>query len=262
MTKPNPPSGNAPRDHNVLVRRDEMPAELAKLTEQDAGKGVSNRREDQIVPIIGVVQTNSPCLDKGSDKYRGTAKVGDIILAGALDDVRDGEQGIETIFCEMVPTWTIWLPGRQGLVERRTERPSDAVTTLSSEGGRSKRVTMCDNGQHIAQETKEYYVVVEDRPYMLPLWSTRITFGRELQTHFHQFTAANGRPLPSFARKYRLFTAPKVNVLGRWYRLKFQDLGWVTKPEYELARALHNAVSSGTVTSDVSSEQPDADAVW
>jgi hypothetical protein len=259
MTKQNP--GVAPNDRNVPVRRDEMPPELVKATEADAGKGVSNRREDQIVPIVGVAQNNSPCLDRQSDKYLEGAKAGDIILSGALDPVRDGEQGIEAIFCEMVPTWTIWLLGRQGLVGRSAERPADAVTTLSSEGGQSKRITTCDNGQHIAQETKEFYVLVQGRAYMLPCWSTRITFARELQTHFSQFThPTTGRALPSFSRKYQLFTAPKANALGRWYRLRFQDLGFVTKAEYDLARALHKAVNNGTVSPDMSSDQPDADA--
>jgi hypothetical protein len=51
--------------------------------------------------------------------------------------------------------------------------------------------------------------------------------------------------LPSFSRKYRLRTVPKSNSRGRWYGLRFEDLGFVTLPEYEAAKALADVIERG-----------------
>jgi hypothetical protein len=52
--------------------------------------------------------------------------------------------------------------------------------------------------------------------------------------------------LPSFSRKYRLFTVPVSNALGRWFGLEFADLGWITtQAEYDAARAFALIIAGG-----------------
>jgi hypothetical protein len=63
---------------------------------------------------------------------------------------------------------------------------------------------------------------------------------------FHQFRhPKTGDILPAFTHKYRLTTVPQSNASGKWFGLKFSDIGLVTVPEYRMASALFEAVKSG-----------------
>ena len=60
--------------------------------------------------------------------------------------------------------------------------------------------------------------------------------------------------MPSFSRKYRLTTIPSSNAIGKWFGVKFQDEGWVTKAEYDRAKTLYIEVKEGKKRA----ETPDA----
>ena len=58
--------------------------------------------------------------------------------------------------------------------------------------------------------------------------------------------------LASHARKYKLTTKAKSNAWGRWFGVKFQDLGYVSKAEYDLARELHKIAERGAYRVELS----------
>ena len=60
--------------------------------------------------------------------------------------------------------------------------------------------------------------------------------------------------MPSFSRKYRLTTIPSSNAIGKWFGVKFQDEGYVTKVEYDRAKTLCIEVRAGKKRA----ETPDA----
>ncbi len=223
-----------------------MPEELLSMTEQDAGKGVSFKQEDQLIPLIYVLQSNSPGVDKRGDTYIEGAEPGHFWLRNSLHPIASGIDGIPAIPCGMRRVWIEWLPNRGGFVTRHDVSPEDMVSkAVIGDDGRERQVLMRPNG-NVIQDTREFYVLVGDQPYVLPCTGTKHSFARQWQTMFHQFRhPKTNEVMPSFARKYRLTTVPSQNALGKWFALKFEDQGFVTTPEYRAARTFNQAMESG-----------------
>ena len=125
-----------------------LPAELLDEMAADAGRGVSTKAEDQLIPLIYILQTNSPVCDKRDPAYRDGASPGCFFLRGAIDPIREGDTGIVTIPCEMQRVWLEFLPGRQGLVDRHAQKPADVKATVQEEGGRRKTNPRARQRQH------------------------------------------------------------------------------------------------------------------
>jgi len=236
--------------------RTELPVELLEETAKDAGMGVSFKPEDQLLPLIYVLQSNSPAVDKRGDTYVEGAEAGDFWLRNALDPIANGEEGISVIPCEMQRTWIEWLPNRQGFVARHDNPPSDMETRKErDDSGREKTILVRGENGNIIQDTREFFLLVNGQPFVLPCTGTKHTFARQWNTFYKQFThPKTGDVMPAFSRKYRLTTVPASNAIGKWFGLKFQDEGWVKKSEYEAAKQLCLAVRKG----EKRAETPDA----
>jgi hypothetical protein len=243
MTKPTKSSPEPTTNVVPLAGHQPLPAALTDHLARDAGKGVSDKAEDQLIPIVYVLQTNSPACDKRAPTYIDGAEPGGFWLKGAIEPVRDGVAGIVVIPCAMTRTWMEWLPGRQGFAARHDKPPAD-LESGTGEGGRQALTR--PNG-NVIQDTREFYLLVDGQPYLLPCYATKHTFARGWQTHFRQFKhPKTGGVLPSFARKYRVTTVPTMNAMGRWFGLKFTDLNeWVSADEYQAAKALNAIVEQG-----------------
>ena len=78
-----------------------LPAHLAGLVEADAGKGVSTASEDNIIPLVYLLQPLSPqCMRGNADQIEG-AQPGDIWLRGsAVQEIVSGEKGIVVQPCD------------------------------------------------------------------------------------------------------------------------------------------------------------------
>jgi hypothetical protein len=233
-----------------------LPPELAELAKQDAGMGISFKAEDQLLPLIYILQTNSPAVDKRGDNYIDGAEPGDFWLRNALEPIANGEEGIQVIPCEMSRSWIEWLPNRQGFVARHENPPPDMNTRKErDDNGREKAVLFREGNGNIIQDTREFFLLVNGQPYVLPCTGTKHTFARQWNTYFKQFKNSQTNDfLPSFIRKYRLTTVPASNAIGKWFGIKFQDEGFVSKPEYDLARSLCLDVRAGKKKG----ESPDA----
>ena len=229
------------------AQRMAVPDDLLGATKQDAGEGVSFKQEDQLLPLIYVLQTNSPVVEERGESYIEGAKAGHFWLRNSLTPIRSGIEGIIAIPCEMTRTYIEWLPNRQGFVARHDDAPADMVQrTQRDDNGREKQVLVRTGNGNIIQDTREFYIVVEGQPFVLPCTGTKHTFARQWQTMFHQFRHPETHGvMPSFSRKYKLTTIPASNAIGKWFGLKFEDLGFVSKPEYDAARAFHFAVKRG-----------------
>jgi hypothetical protein len=236
--------------------RSELPVELLEDTAKDAGMGVSFKQEDQLLPLIYILQTGSPAVDKRGDNYVDGAEPGDFWLRNALDPIANGEEGISVIPCEMQRTWIEWLPNRQGFVQRHDAPPIDMKTsTERDDSGREKTILKREGNGNIIQDTREFFLLVDGQPFVLPCTGTKHTFARQWNTFYKQFHhPKTGDVMPAFSRKYRLTTIPASNAIGKWFGLKFQDEGWVKKSEYEAAKALCIAVRKG----ERRAESPDA----
>lgn len=221
---------------------DQLPAELDQLVQQDAGMGVSTAFEDQLTPIINVLQTNSPQVDSRGPEYIAGAEPGKFWLRGAVIPIRDT---IDVIPCGQLHSFLEWRAGRQGLVGRHAELPDGVEIEIDPSSGR--RMFIRPDTKNMIQDTRELYLLVDGAPFMLPCYGTRHTFARAWQTHFNNLPKhpKTGGVLPSFAKRYRLSTVPASNAKGRWFNVTFAEIGWTPLPEYQQAKALAENVARG-----------------
>jgi hypothetical protein len=224
-----------------------VPEDLMARTKADVGRAVSFKPEDQLIPLIYVLQTNSPIVDRRAASYIEEAEPGHFWLRGAIQPIKDGEEGIEVIPCGMQHTWIEWLPQRQGFVTRHPEMPKDTETrSVRGDDGRERQTLVRRGNGNYLQDTREFFILVNGFPYVLPCTGTKHSFARAWQSYYHQFRhpETNG-VMPAFSRKYRLVTVPQSNAQGKWFGIKFEDLGWVSLAEYNAASAFNESVEKG-----------------
>lgn len=233
--------------NELQTLQEQVPAELLEQTKQDAGMGISFKPEDQLLPLIYVLQTGSPIVDKRGDNHIEGAEPGHFWLRNSIDPIKDGEEGIVAIPCEMQRTWIEWLPNRQGFVARHDAPPRDIKTsTVRGDDGRERQILVRGDSGNTIQDTREFFLLVGGQPFVLPCTGTKHTFARQWNTYYKQFKHPHtGDFMPAFSRKYRLTTVPASNAVGKWFGIKFQDEGYVTKPEYDAAKSLCMAVRKG-----------------
>jgi hypothetical protein len=214
------------------------PAELEQQLEEDAGRGVSDRFEDSLLPLIGTLQTMSPQCDKHDAAYVEGAEPGLFYLRDSITPIR---KTLEVLPIGQRRSWIEWAAGRGGFVARFAEPPSDAEKTLVN-----GRVTYARPGSNNPiEDTREIFVVLDDTLYMFPCRSTFHTFARNWQSYLRQLkNPRTGKTLPSYAKKYRLSTVLKQNPKGRWFFPVFADLGWASLAEFNAARELNRFVES------------------
>ena len=229
-----------------------VPDDLLDVTARDAGLGVSTDPADQILPLITVLQNNSPVVDKRSADHIAGAEAGCFRFRGDLIEIRDGVAGFTCIPCAMRIVWLEWGPARgSGLFGRHPKRPDD-VDVRQEDGAKWPLLVRRGSG-NVLQETREFYILVDGKPYVLSFHGTGHTTARKWQSHFHQFRhPKTGGLLPAYARKYRITTVAQSNASGRWFAVKFEDLGWVSKAEYEAGRGLHEVIARGTYRVELS----------
>jgi hypothetical protein len=218
-----------------------LPDYLDKLAERDVGAGVSSNFEDQLTPIINVLQTNSPQCDSRGPEFVADAAPGLFYLRASTTPIRET---LDVIPCGQMHSFLEWRAGRQGLVGRHAELPEDVQIEIDASSGR--RMFVRPDTKNTIQDTRELYLIVDGSPWMLPCYGTRHTFARKLMSYFNQQKhPRTGLLLPTYAKRYRLSTVAQSNAKGRWFNVAFADLGFVSLPEYQQAKLLHETVERG-----------------
>lgn len=222
-----------------------------------AGKGISDRQEDNIVPLVYLLQSNSPQTQKGAEKYLKGATGGAIWLRNAPEgaNVFDGEEGIVFQPCHFSVCWIEWLPNRGGFVARHASRPEAAalVDVEREDGTIAKRWEM-PNGNVVA-ESREYAGFVyagedadraDDMAYTIPFGGTNLTVAKQFMTSMRNEKLPNGDRAPLFANKYLIKTKLRSRGKFNWFVYEIDKVGPVeTVEEIERGNALADAFSTG-----------------
>lgn len=251
-------------------------SDLLAMMGEDAGRGVSTAMEDNIVPLVYILQSNSPQLDRADKtKYLGkNAKAGDIWLRGTSEFFDGEEDGIPVVPCHFSKSWIEWRPDRGGFVARHRERPKDAVQKeekVEGKPGDTRLVWRMPSGNSVV-ETREHVVLMladgqKPRPFVIPMKSTDHTASREWMGLMNGVTVPNtDKTAPSYAYKYVMRTVPKKNDKGSWYGWRISHAGeedGAAVPEmlddleiYKMARKISHDFESGALRADA----PEAEA--
>lgn len=234
--------------------------------EADAGKGAENIHTDNMqIPILSVLQANSPQCKKSDGKYIKGAEEG-MFFNNVTNEVYSGEEGLTVIPCFFEMVFIEWKPNRGGFVEMHpanTPLQKQIKYVLNAEG---KEVPTLPNG-NLLIETAQYYVLRLKadgslEPAVLAMSSSALGTSRKwnyliksvnVQGSKGQFNPA------SYYCHYRITTKPRQNDQYSWFGMIVENLGPVpTNDVYLAGKALEKAVNSGEVR--VKQEQTDAGA--
>jgi hypothetical protein len=248
------------------------PANLMDRMMEDAGKGVSSAPEDNLVPMMGIVQDKHPEADKHHQRYIKGVEGGQIWLKNAADPFMDGAEGLIVQHCAGYKSIVEWRPrgagggGGAGFVAQHpyTMDIGDAFKDARQEPvpGRPNRFKWIrKNGNELVDTRYEVVrIFMEDGDrlqYVIPFTSTGHSVARGWNTLRNRFHLPNGAVAPSFARTYRMTTKSKSNDAGTWFLFLVEDDDWLPKTaeglaDYEAGLALHNAFNKGEKGLDTS----------
>jgi hypothetical protein len=221
----------------MLVGGAPLPADMVELTAADCGAGLATQPDDYERTQLKIAQALSPILDVNDPFYNPDLKVGDFYIAGGF-----ASKSVRAIFVGQIHCWIEWLADRGGYVDRYLEMPPNVQRV--DNGGRRQSLVM-PNGNDLV-ETVEQYLLANNVPCMFSCTSSSLQFARQMQSqfaaHIHPKT---GKPLASFARNYLLETYQKTNQRGRWYMPVMRGSEWVTREEYQRARAFREVIAGG-----------------
>ena len=256
MAKPNKDEGKKTALTEV---KDQLPVEAGVLDalDQRAGEGVSRKMEDNVVPLVYLLQANSKVALKGHDKYVEGAEGGSIWLrnAEASESLIDGDQGMEFLPCYFTKCWIEWMPDRGGFVARHVDRPATAtLEDVEGDDGRIRKAWKMPNGNTV-NESREFSGFVKKDgkllPYTIPLSGSGHMVGRNWMTALGNLRTPSGKEAPIWAYYWRLRTKLRTVGENSWYQFEITKEGMIkTMEEIKLAEALHDAFASGEKVSD------------
>lgn len=247
-----------------------VPEFLADLLKADAGKGVSSAQEDNLTPLIYILQSNSPTAQKRSPEYIEGAEPGSIWLRNSPDPIVAGEEGIIFQPCFFEKEWVEWIVRDDGggYVGRYDELPEVAESKPDPKNPNRTRYLM-PNGHEMIETRKHSGFVIRESglvmPYTIPFTSSGHTVSRQWMSmmKFKQMPGVGSAA--SWASYYRLRTKQRSNAAGTWFVFDVSDAGWVpTKDDYSRGKALHEAFSSGSRKSEApvhDTKEPTGDEV-
>jgi hypothetical protein len=248
-----------------------LPAFLDDKVEADAGRGISTDQADNLVPLIYLLQTNSPQVNQRNEKYVDGAAPGDIWLRNSDTPIIRGDEGIVFQPCHFQVSYNEWVPREDngGFVGVHLSVPPNAKCGEDPTKPGKVYWEMPNGNEIIETRTYRGFVILPDGralPYSLPFSGTGHTAAKTMMFLSNQQRTTKGTKPALWSCFYRLKTQLRKNKLGEFFNFTVANAGvngktaWVqTAEEYERGRALYEAFESGA-KKDEAPAHNDADA--
>lgn len=242
----------------------------------DADKGVSKAVEDNIIPLIYILQALSPQVTRGTPEYIEGAVAGDIWLRGTKTIIK-GDVGMVVQPCHFSKCVIEWQQNRGGFVARHAQDPAGAVMVddpRDETGKRKIKRTSKDKGANDLVDSREHVVILRDydgiqraQPYVIPMSGSQHTASRQwmMLMNSKAIPGSSDTP-PAFACLYRMKTAPRTNGTHNWFGWDIIDASddgstkWVeTAEDYAAGRKIFQDFNSGALRADMATDLQDMD---
>lgn len=238
------------KNEMVVTPTGNVPSFLQNKVVEDVGKGLSGAADDNLVPMVYTLQSNSPQVKPRDPDYIEGAKTGDIWLRNSGLPPIAGEEGMVFQPCYFSKDWVEWKPNRGGFVGRHLDRPADAEEKHIDPQNPDRKAWVRKNG-NIVVETRYHvgrvYYMGMKMPYVIPMSGTGHTVSKAWMTRMNNksMPGVTGAA-PAWACLYRLKTKPTSNAYGDWMKFDIIDEGWVQSLEdYEAGASLNAAFAAG-----------------
>lgn len=256
----------------VTQESTQLSTELMDEIAGEQGMGYSERSEDSMVPILGILQDNSAEVKTRHSKHIEGARPGDLIIRsiGRVIPMGDTDPPISVQPCGFDHQWVEWAgePGEGAPVANYPfdDRPADAVEKPKTDGeGMEWRMP---NGNRLVDTRYHYVNLIDDdgssMPLVIPMSGSNHTPSRQWTAQMKQFTVP-GRPgvkAKSFMRAYGLRTAFNQRGSQSWYKYSITDFGWI-QDEAQLYEglSLFRAVRDQEVSAEVAEAPEQSDDI-
>jgi len=206
-------------------------SDLEKLMQGDAGKGVSNRSEDNLVPQISILQPLSPEVLDGPANIAG-AKAGDFLVGKRIIA---GREGFWFQPCYVDQTWLEFTPLDRGggFVAQHefngVDRSGNAVPPQGAVGYGRQKYRMANGNEvvHYRQLAGILWTAEAGQSkgleHVIAFKSTGHTVMRDWMTKAGQLRFPNGDQHPLFGAVYKVTTEQRRNASGQWYVVKVDE---------------------------------------
>jgi hypothetical protein len=232
---------------------------------QHSGKGTSQQAEDNLLPNVGILQSNSPAADKRNPAYIEGAEPGAFVMKSGPQVIVSGEEGIYFQSCFFTKKWAEWVPREKGggYVARHDDLPPEA-TRVETEGRREKYVL--PNGNELVETRYHVGFLLHGAkeqmvnsgglqvpalvggvavPYSIPFSSTGHTVSKDWMFKMNNIRFGDGSVQPSFTRAYKLTTRQRTNKAGTWFVISVGQPLLVAKDQARMGLALSTALEAG-----------------
>lgn len=239
-----------------------MTDELAKELMANEGAGISTKSEDNLIPIVTLLQDLSPQVKERNPEYVPGAKAGDFLIKG-LGLLMTADTGFRFQPCFFKTAVNEWVPrnegggGGAGFVASYDVMPPGAVQVLNDKG---KKVWRSAEGNDLV-DTRYHSGFLEFEslriPAVLAFSSTghNVSKGWMMQMN-NDFYPINGvmRKPPSWFRSYQVKSRLKQKNSQEWFLADISDRQWVQSVEQRTqGKLLYDAFMVGDKTVDHSS---------
>lgn len=260
--------------------------DLTAMMDQDSGRGVSTAAEDNIIPLLYILQAQSPqalkqkpeCIKPGIGK-NATAVAGNIWPRGTKTLIDGEEVGLPVIPVAFTKWWVEWKANRGGFVARH------AYNAVAEDKGRPAGAELVEDPKKpgkFSWELENGNVVTETREHAVLAMIDGQWTGCVIAMSGSNHTASRAwmgllkgkkipgrdKRAPSYAYVYCGKTIAKSNADGDWYGWQMEDGmgdGEITyigdidggAEIYKVARQLSVDFETGVKQADVPEESGD-----
>jgi hypothetical protein len=232
---------------------------LMERVRRDAGRGLSQKQEDNLLPMIVVLQAQSPACDPDHQAHVPGAERGAFWLKNSPVPIIKGKEGILFVPAAMELAWVEWRPRTAGggFIAKHREPPQDTIQIQDPKNPEKRKWVRKGNGHEMIETRYRYGLVILEGlgmlPFVIPFTSTGHTVCRGWETTMNSlFIPGTNDRYPSFAGCYRLRTKQRTNASGTWHQIDVALERAARDQEYERAEALCEAFEKEELSVDTS----------
>lgn len=232
-----------------------LPAFLVDKVKANSGQGVSQDQADNLIPLIYVLQTNSPQVNPRHESYVEGAQPGDFWLRNSPHPIVKGQVGLMVQPCHFYKDVVEWIPrdegggGGSGFVGRHKVMPATAIETRDERNPNVVWYKTKDGNDLIETRNHTVYALLDGMapmPFMLALSGTGHGVSRSWMFSMNAKAIAGGGVAPAYAHTYKLTTKIRKNAKGEWFAISVEDGDWVqTQEDFDRGEQMFKAMESG-----------------
>jgi hypothetical protein len=217
---------------------------------QHAGLGLSDRTEDNMMPWVTLLQSNSPICSRENPAHVEGATAGNFWLRESDDPIVDGHDGLIFQPCASDFDFVEWIPRKKGggIVNRTKTQPKEAVLTINAEG---KSVWQMPNGNEIVDTRYLIGQVIRDdgrvEPYAWAFSSSHIGFFKRLMAKAHTYKIGTVQA-PLCALAFLVKAEYRQKAGNSWYVPKLvKTMGYCPSQIYQSGLEIAKSWGAGEI---------------